>query len=553
MAEAGAYQFKPHERPFMPGSPATPDHPMPRRIGYALIGVLIALTAGFANSLLIANLPQIQGALGITSVEANWITGVYSMTNVCASFMLIKVRQQFGLQRVTRFFLLGFVLLAGVQVFVQSYATEIMVRAMTGIIASGFTPLGFFYIMQSLPAKARLMGMILGIGLSQVALPLARVFSPFLLANGDIQSLYIFEFGLALLCLGAIALLRLPPSERAQVFERLDFLTLALFAPGMALLIAVLVQGRTVWWTQPWIGYATAGAIVLIGAAMLIEHNRANPMLNTRWMRSAAILRFAAVAATMRILLSEQNFGSIALLQAVGMGPEQLVTLFAVVTGATLAGLLLSLVRLDTNDLLRPLVVSITLIMIAAFMDADATNLTLPASLYLSQAIMGFAAIYFLGSTMMVGVLRAMSKGPSHMVSYSAVFGISQTVGGLAGSAALGTFQYLRTRYHLQELGFGIQATDPQVATRLQQLGGTYGRVLGDPALRQAEGGVLLTQQLTREANILAFNDVFMLIGVLAAIALVLVGGYWLWLRIRGINPLADDLAALQAMRAKMQ
>ncbi|HVJ03075.1 MAG TPA: MFS transporter [Sphingomonas sp.] len=550
MAEAGAYQFKPHERPFMPGSPATPDHPMPRRIGYALIGVLIALTAGFANSLLIANLQQIQGALGITSVEANWITGVYSMTNVCASFMLIKARQQFGLQRMTRVFLLGFVLLAGVQVFVQSYATEIMVRAMTGIIASGFTPLGFFYIMQALPAKARLMGMILGIGLSQVALPLARVFSPFLLANGDIQSLYIFEFGLALLCLGAIALLRLPPSERAQVFERLDFLTLALFAPGMALLIAVLVQGRTVWWTQPWIGYATAGAIVLIGAAMLIEHNRANPMLNTRWMRSAAILRFAAVAATMRILLSEQNFGSIALLQAVGMGPEQLVTLFAVVTGATLAGLLLSLVRLDTNDLLRPLVVSITLIMIAAFMDANATNLTRPASLYLSQAIMGFAAIYFLGSTMMVGVLRAMSKGPSHMVSYSAVFGISQTVGGLAGSAALGTFQYLRTRHHLQELGFGIQATDPQVATRLQQLGGAYGRVLGDPALRQAEGNVLLTQQLTREANILAFNDVFMLIGTLAAIALVLVGGYWLWLRIRGINPLAEDLAALQAMMA---
>ena len=534
----------------MPGSPATPDHPMPRRIGYALIGVLIALTAGFANSLLIANLQQIQGALGITSVEANWITGVYSMTNVCASFMLIKARQQFGLQRMTRVFLLGFVLLAGVQVFVQSYATEIMVRAMTGIIASGFTPLGFFYIMQALPAKARLMGMILGIGLSQVALPLARVFSPFLLANGDIQSLYIFEFGLALLCLGAIALLRLPPSERAQVFERLDFLTLALFAPGMALLIAVLVQGRTVWWTQPWIGYATAGAIVLIGAAMLIEHNRANPMLNTRWMRSAAILRFAAVAATMRILLSEQNFGSIALLQAVGMGPEQLVTLFAVVTGATLAGLLLSLVRLDTNDLLRPLVVSITLIMIAAFMDANATNLTRPASLYLSQAIMGFAAIYFLGSTMMVGVLRAMSKGPSHMVSYSAVFGISQTVGGLAGSAALGTFQYLRTRHHLQELGFGIQATDPQVATRLQQLGGAYGRVLGDPALRQAEGNVLLTQQLTREANILAFNDVFMLIGTLAAIALVLVGGYWLWLRIRGINPLAEDLAALQAMMA---
>ena len=35
------YEFKPHERPFLPGSPATPDHPMGRRIAYAAIGVLL--------------------------------------------------------------------------------------------------------------------------------------------------------------------------------------------------------------------------------------------------------------------------------------------------------------------------------------------------------------------------------------------------------------------------------------------------------------------------------------------------------------------------------
>ena len=54
--------------------------------------------------------------------------------------------------------------------------------------------------------------------------------------------------------------------------------------------------------------------------------------------------------------------------------------------------------------------------------------------------------------------------------------------------------------------------TDPQVAQRVQQLGGAYGRVLTDPALRQAQGASLLSQQVTREANILAFNDVFLLI-----------------------------------------
>lgn len=537
----------------MPGSPATPEHPLRRRIGYAAIGVLVAMTSGLSNGLLIANLPQIQGALGITSVEGGWLTAVYSMTNVCAGFLLIKARQQFGLQRVTRVFLLAFVALTGLQVLVHSYGTELIIRAASGVIAAGFMPLGFFYIMQAMSAKARLGGMIIGVGLSQLALPLARAISPLLLAHGEVQNLYLFEFGLALLCLGSIALLRLPPSERLAVFEPLDFLTFALFAPGMALLTAVLVQGRIVWWSTPWLGYALAGAIVLIGLAMLIEHNRANPLLNTRWMGSAAIVRFAAIAAVMRVLLGEQNYGSVGLLTVVGMGPDQLVSFYAIVTGATLAGLLLSLRMTNPQDLLRPVVLSVALIAVAAFMDADASNLTRPANLYLTQAMIAFAAILFLGPTMVGGLLKALARGPAHMVSFSAVFSISQTIGGLGGAALLGSIQIVRERYHSNELVQQIVLTDPQVAARLQQLGGAYGRVITDPVLREAQGSALLGQQIAREANILAFNDVFLLVGVLASLALLWLGGRWIYLRVNRINPFADDLAALQKMRANPQ
>src|SRR5690606_21718300 len=103
-----------------------------------------------------------------------------------------------------------------------------------------------------------------------------------------------------LLCLACVSILRLPPSERIEAFEPLDFLTFFLFAPGIALLCAVLAQGRIQWWTTPWLGYALAGSIVLVGLAVIVEHNRANPLLNTRWMGSAAIIRFAVVAASMR-------------------------------------------------------------------------------------------------------------------------------------------------------------------------------------------------------------------------------------------------------------
>jgi hypothetical protein len=327
-------------------------------------------------------------------------------------------------------------------------------------------------------------------------------------------------------------------------------LTFLLFAPGVMLLVAILVQGRIVWWSTPWIGYAAAASILLVGAAMLVEHNRANPMLNTRWMASRDVLRFAGIAASMRILLGEQNFGSIGLLAALGMGPDQLVTFYSVVTAATVVGLLVGIATLNPQDLLRQIVISIALIGLAAFLDSKASNLTRPANIYVTQAMIAFAAIYFLGPTMMGGVLRALSRGPSHMVSYSAVFSLSQTLGGLGGAAFLGSFQIIREKYHSHELVQSLVLSDPIVAARLQQLGGAYGRVIGDPILRQAQGVRLLAQQVTREANILAFNDVFLVIAVLAALAFLWLGGRWLVLRIRGINPLAEDQAALQRMLA---
>ena len=68
---AVAYEFLPHEQPLMAGSPATPAHPRRRAAAYVLIGILLSITGSLSNGLLLANLPQIQGALGLTSVQGS--------------------------------------------------------------------------------------------------------------------------------------------------------------------------------------------------------------------------------------------------------------------------------------------------------------------------------------------------------------------------------------------------------------------------------------------------------------------------------------------------
>src|SRR3546814_6884959 len=136
------------------------------------------------------------------------------MTNVCMSLLLIKFRQQFGIQRFTRVFLIGFLALTVTQLFVHSYRTELIVRGASGIVASGLSTLALFYIMQAMPTAARLGGMNLGVGVWKVAPPRAGLISPVLLVIGNIQGLFIFELELTRFCLAWLGLLRLPQSVR---------------------------------------------------------------------------------------------------------------------------------------------------------------------------------------------------------------------------------------------------------------------------------------------------------------------------------------------------
>ncbi|MGL4007216.1 MFS transporter, partial [Escherichia coli] len=80
-----------------------------------------------------------------------------------------------------------------------------------------------------------LKGLTIGITGSSLAIPLARLFSTELLQTDEWRGLYFFELGLALVSLACVIALKLPPSDRKKVFEKKDFITFFLLAPGMAL------------------------------------------------------------------------------------------------------------------------------------------------------------------------------------------------------------------------------------------------------------------------------------------------------------------------------
>ncbi|MGE4376311.1 MAG: MFS transporter, partial [Burkholderiaceae bacterium] len=274
-------EWRPEERPMMPGSPSTPAHPPHLRLAYGIVGCLIAITGGMSNALVTAYQPYLQGALGAYSAEIAWLPAAYVMTNVSMNLLLVKFRQEFGLRLFTEIFLVLYALVAFGHLFVNDLSSALAVRAAHGMTGAALSSLGMYYTMQAFPGAHRIRGLALALGMSSLALPLARILPFELLSFAEWRGLYLFEMGLSLICLGCVLLLKLPPGDQYKVYEKLDFLTFVLFASGMALLCGVLSLGRTLWWFEtPWLGWALAGAIVLLTAALIIEHLRRNPLIN---------------------------------------------------------------------------------------------------------------------------------------------------------------------------------------------------------------------------------------------------------------------------------
>ncbi|MCF5805632.1 MULTISPECIES: MFS transporter [Pseudomonas syringae group] len=527
-----------HERPTMPGSPSTPLHSDARRWAFALVGVIVALTGGLGNALVIANLPYLQGALGATSQDIAWLPAAYIMTNVSMNLLLVKFRQQFGLRAFTELFLVLYALVTLAHLFVNDIDSAIAVRAAHGMVGAALSTLGLYYMIQAFPQKWRLKALVLGIGTAQLATPLARLVSEDLLQIAQWRGLYLFELGMALLSLGCVLMLKLPPGDRFKAFEKLDFLTFGLLSTGFALLCAVLSLGRIEWWLEePWIGVASAASIALICAGLAIEHNRCNPLLITRWLGSGAILRLGLAVILFRVVLSEQSVGAVGFLQALNMGSQQLHTLYLVMLLGSVAGLAVSALTINPAHLIKPLLISLAMMAMGAWMDSHSTNLTRQSNMYLSQFLLAFGGTFFLGPTLVLGISGVLAN-PRNMVSFSVLFGITQNIGGLIGAAALGTFQVVREKFHSSHIVEHLTLIDPLVQARLLGYSASYSSVIADPSLRNIQGIRAMATAATREANVLAYNDVFMLIALIAVLTMIWISLRMLWLKMT-TQPLA--------------
>jgi MFS family permease len=534
------------EKPAAP--PPPPPMAPPRAAAYMIASTLLAMTQGFGLNLVAANIPQLQGPFGATAAEATWLMAAYMAPNASLSLALIKIRNQFGLRPFAELGIAAFLLVSVAHIFITDLQSALVLRFFAGIAAAPLSSLGFLYMLEAFsPARKLTIGISLALTNIGLAAPLTRFISPALIDLGGVRALLHFELALAMLSFAAIYLLPLAPPPRAKVIEKLDIVSYLFIAVGFGSGAVVLVLGRQYWWLEaPWIGTLL---VVMVGAltiAAVIELNRERPLIDLRWLFSREMLHFAAVLVLFRLMLAEQTAVAGNFFQITGLQNDQLAGLYGMVALATAAGGLLCAAILKPGREPGIHMVALLLIGAGAFLDSRATNLTRPEQMYVSQAMIAAGGSLFLPPAIASGFTLALRKGPQYILSFIVVFLVTQSLGGLAGSALFGSFITLREKFHSNILAEAMTLADPLVAGRVAQLSAAYGRTIIDPAVLKAEGVALLGQQVTREANVLAHNDAFLVIALLAVGAAAALAIHMLYIRIREASARNGEPAAVE-------
>ncbi|WP_310071003.1 MFS transporter [Phyllobacterium sp. 1468] len=495
---------------------------------YFSASVMFFLTQGLGMNLALANLNQIQGSIAATTTEAAWLSAAYMAPNVSLGILLVKVRMQFGVRALAKAAVISFVVASLLNLFISDLQSAIFVRFLSGIAAAPLATLGFLYMLEIFPPEKRgTVGLCLVTMNSMLGAPLTRLVSPTLIDYGGWRGLYTLEMSLALLVLPIIFLLPLTAPPRVKVIVRTDILSYMFIAIGYGCFAVALSVGRAYWWFEAsWLGVVLVVAVASLCVAALVELNREHPLIDIRWLLTWRNVHIFGILLIFRLMTGEQSAVVMLWYQNIGLLFDQLQTLYLIILAFTVVGGFVCAALLNRGLSRSIQVVALMLLATGAFIDSQTTNLTRPEQMYLSQALIAMGSAMFIPPTLADFFNAAFAKGPAYIVTFFVVFMFTQVIGALVATASYGTFITIREKFHSNVLAEQIRLTNPIVADRVSALITPYAKVMGDPSLMNGEALTLLAAQVTREANVLAFGDAYLVAGSIAVAALIIMLGH---------------------------
>ena len=110
---------------------------------------------------------------------------------------------------------------------------------------------------------------------------------------------------------------------------------------------------------------------------------------------------------------------------------------------------------------------------------------------------------------------------PANHGSAAAIINMMRDIGGAVGIACLNTGISRRSDFHVDHMSEHVSAYDTETTARLDQLTQHFLAYSGDLQLAQDQAIAALNSLIARDSTVMAYNDMFFLIGIIFLLALI--------------------------------
>ena len=470
-------------------------------------------------------LPHIAGSLSAGVDESTWVLTSYLIANAIVLPLTGWLSRLFGRKRFYMACVLIFVISSLLCGLAPSLPLLVFFRVLQGAGGGGLQPVSQAILVESFPQQKQGMAMaVYGMGVV-----VAPIIGPTL--GGWITDNYTWRWiffinipvGLLSLLLTSSSISD-PPHllrERTSGRVRIDYIGLAFLSVGLGFLQVMLDKGqRDDWFGSRFIvGCAIAAVVGLIGAVVW-ELRQKEPIIELHLFKN----RNYAVATVTMFLLGVVLYGTTVLL------PMMLQTLMgytAELSGWVLSpGAILTMVTLPIVGKLLAKYPPNALVMFGLFslgvgMFALARlNLTTSFWIFVFMWMISRGSLGFLFVPINVSAFAFVPK--ERMNSATGMINLARNIGGSVGISLVTTWQVRFAQRHQMRLVDHLSPLNPSYQRAVHGLAAVLHSRGADlyNATRQAQA--LIYGELQRQANMLAFIDVFYLLGILCLVGIPL-------------------------------
>jgi DHA2 family multidrug resistance protein len=466
-----------------------------------------------------SSLTQIQGGLSATADEIGWVQTSYLIAEVVMIPLsgtlsrLLSTRVLFVTSAV------GFTVMSTLCAFATDLNQMIVFRALQGFIGGAMVPTVFPVVYVIFPPRQLAVAMVVISLILNLSSTLGPTIGGFLTDTYSWHWLFLVNIVPGSLVAVAVWLLIDIDKPDRTIMRRFDFAGLASMALFLGCLEYVLEEGpRWDWFDDNTIFTA---AIVSVSAAAFFFWRvltYAQPIVDLR----AFTNRNFALGSFFTFVVGTGHFGAtyvipLFLAEVRGFSAWQ-IGATVVVTG--IAQMCVSPITAPLSrkvDLRLMLGFGMVMFVLAVYLDAGLTNQASFGEFLVPQIVRGIAMMFCF---VPANLLALGSLPPDKLRNAAGLYNLMRNLGGAIGLATIGTILNDRLHFHWNRLIQDINPARPAVQQFLDAQTNRFDPMIpGDPHQAAIQ---MLANLVQREALVLTFNDVILMLGGLFIVALAL-------------------------------